>query len=148
MSTYKRNYHTKPINKGTLGEFSKVWEEYEELKDASNQNLVLMCLCELSDILGALCAVMPNMHITTDIEIISHNTNEDCMLNDLYLNLFKLDSALYVNETNKDSIDIAPLISEILHNLNELTNLYKDRLSFSSVTAFMEKTKEACNENR
>lgn len=148
MSTYKRNYHTKTINKGTLGEFSKVWEEYEELKDASNQNLVLMCLCEISDILGALCAVVPNMPINTDIEITSYNLNEDSILDGLYLNLFNLDSALYVNETNMYSIDIAPLFNKILHDLNELTNLYKDRLSFNSVTAFMEKTKEACNENR
>ena len=47
-------YHTREINKGILGEFSKIEEEFEELKDAYGQEDPVMVLCECSDLLGAI----------------------------------------------------------------------------------------------
>lgn len=47
-------YHTRKIEKGVLGEFSKIKEEFEELEDAVNQNDPIMILCECSDLIGAI----------------------------------------------------------------------------------------------
>ena len=47
-------YHKKQIEKGTLGEFSKVKEEFEELEDAFEQKDSILILCELSDMVGAI----------------------------------------------------------------------------------------------
>ncbi len=47
-------YHTKEIEKGVLGEFSKIREEYEELEDAILQGDSILTLCELSDMIGAI----------------------------------------------------------------------------------------------
>ena len=47
-------YHTKVIEKGVLGEFSKIKEEFEELEDAISQNDSILTLCELSDLAGAI----------------------------------------------------------------------------------------------
>lgn len=48
-------YHSKFIQKGEYGEFSKIEEEYKELEDIWNntQNRVLTA-CELSDLYGAM----------------------------------------------------------------------------------------------
>jgi hypothetical protein len=47
-------YHINRINKGVLGEFSKIQEEYEELIDAIQQKDKILQLCELSDLIGAI----------------------------------------------------------------------------------------------
>ncbi len=47
-------YHIRNIPVGTLGEWSKVSEEIEEIIDALEQNLKPMVLIELCDCLGAL----------------------------------------------------------------------------------------------
>ena len=47
-------YHTHRIEKGVLGEISKIREEYEELIDAYEQEDRIMQLCELSDLVGAI----------------------------------------------------------------------------------------------
>lgn len=54
METNNYGYHTKVIEKGVLGEFSKIKEEFEELEDAYKQNDKIMMLCELSDLIGAI----------------------------------------------------------------------------------------------
>lgn len=46
-------YHTRKIEKGVLGEFSKMREEFEEFKDGLDQQDPILCLCELSDLVGA-----------------------------------------------------------------------------------------------
>lgn len=53
-------YHRIKINKGNLGEFSKINEEFEELKDAVEQNNPILQLVELSDLLGAIEAYSEN----------------------------------------------------------------------------------------
>jgi hypothetical protein len=47
-------YHVTDIPRGEYGEISKIIEEALELKDAMEQGQKLMCLIELSDILGAI----------------------------------------------------------------------------------------------
>lgn len=47
-------YHLKHIEKGELGDVSKITEEYEEFIDAIEQGNIIMALLELSDLLGAI----------------------------------------------------------------------------------------------
>lgn len=47
-------YHIKDIPRGKFGEISKIEEELAELKDAEEQGVKVMVLCELSDMLGAM----------------------------------------------------------------------------------------------
>jgi hypothetical protein len=47
-------YHVTDIQKGKYGEFSKIVEEFEELKDANSQDDKILELCEMSDLLGAM----------------------------------------------------------------------------------------------
>jgi len=47
-------YHIKKIEKGNLGEFSKIKEEYDELHDALQQKCKIMAAVELSDLYGAM----------------------------------------------------------------------------------------------
>jgi len=41
------SYHTREIEKGVLGEFSKIREEFEELEDAVLQGDSILTLCVL-----------------------------------------------------------------------------------------------------
>lgn len=45
-------YHTRKIEKGVVGEASKIREEFEEFMDAVEQNNRVMELVELSDMVG------------------------------------------------------------------------------------------------
>jgi hypothetical protein len=47
-------YHTNPIPKGVLGQFSKIKEEFNELEDAATQDIKLLILNELADLYGAM----------------------------------------------------------------------------------------------
>lgn len=47
-------YHIRDISRGKFGEISKIEEELLELKDADEQGVKVMVLCELSDMLGAM----------------------------------------------------------------------------------------------
>lgn len=47
-------YHIKDIPRGKFGEISKIEEELAELKDADEQGVQIMVLCELADMLGAM----------------------------------------------------------------------------------------------
>ena len=49
-----KGYHTVKIEKGVLGDFSKIKEEFDELVDAHKQENKVLELCELSDLLGAI----------------------------------------------------------------------------------------------
>lgn len=57
-------YHITQIQKGTLGELSKVREEFEEAVDAHCQDNPVMLLLELADMLGAIEAVAAKYNIT------------------------------------------------------------------------------------
>lgn len=47
-------YHNKKIKSGVLGKFSKIREEFEELKDAHEQKCAVLEICELCDLIGAI----------------------------------------------------------------------------------------------
>lgn len=51
MSKFHKN---KQIPKGKIGEFSKIEEEFEELKDAIEQGDKVLTICELTDLIGAI----------------------------------------------------------------------------------------------
>lgn len=67
---FNKGYHLKEIEKGTLGLFSKIKEEFLEAEDAMEQDNPLMCLMELSDLLGAIEA-FANKHNLTLEELIT-----------------------------------------------------------------------------
>jgi len=69
-------YHTKRIQKGELGEFSKIREEFEELEDAYDQNDPIMIICECSDIIGAIKHYVSKFNITID-DLISFNNKTE-----------------------------------------------------------------------
>ena len=47
-------YHKVNIQKGVLGEYSKIQEEIQELEDAASQNAKVLIICELCDLIGAI----------------------------------------------------------------------------------------------
>lgn len=47
-------YHINEIEKGVLGESSKIIEEVAELHDAEEQGNKVLALCELADLIGAI----------------------------------------------------------------------------------------------
>jgi len=47
-------YHIKEIERGVFGDFSKIEEEWEELIDARSQNAIILELCEIADLYGAI----------------------------------------------------------------------------------------------
>ena len=53
-------YHTIKIDKGILGEFSKIKEEFQEAEDGFYQNNPILVLCELADMLGAVESFVEN----------------------------------------------------------------------------------------
>ena len=53
-------YHLQEIEKGEIGELSKIKEEIAELEDALEQNSKIMALIELSDLYGAWHMVLLN----------------------------------------------------------------------------------------
>lgn len=55
-------YHLREIERGVLGEPSKVREEAEEFMDACEQGVQIMALVEASDLVGALVAWLKKHH--------------------------------------------------------------------------------------
>ena len=46
--------HKRNIEKGNFGEFSKIEEEFQELKDANEQHCKILEICEICDLIGAI----------------------------------------------------------------------------------------------
>ena len=59
-------YHLKEIEKGVLGEFSKIREEFQEAEDADLQGDSLLMFCELADMLGAMEEYLKKWNLTID----------------------------------------------------------------------------------
>lgn len=59
-------YHIKDIEKGKLGEFSKIREEFEELQDANEQKSSVLEICELADLLGAIEAYAKKWNLSLE----------------------------------------------------------------------------------
>jgi len=68
-------YHKTEIPKGTLGEFSKIEEEFNELRDAHSQSNKVLEICELSDMLGAIEAYAAKWNLSlADLEQMQKST--------------------------------------------------------------------------
>lgn len=68
-------YHTKKIPKGKIGEFSKIKEEFLELKDAYKQKDLILVICELTDLYGAIeCYVEARGFTMKDLKKFSDKT--------------------------------------------------------------------------
>lgn len=61
-------YHLSHIEKGVLGEASKVLEETNEFVDAVAQGVSIMALVELSDLVGAIEAYLAKHHPTMSLD--------------------------------------------------------------------------------
>lgn len=61
-------YHLREIDKGVLGEASKVREEVEEFLDAVDQGVSIMALVELSDLIGAVQAYLEVHHPSVSLQ--------------------------------------------------------------------------------
>lgn len=59
-------YHLTEIEKGELGEFSKIKEEFLEAKDSFAQGNPIMTLLELSDLIGAIEAYAINHNMSLE----------------------------------------------------------------------------------
>lgn len=57
-------YHKVKIEKGVLGEFSKIREEFLEAEDALEQDNKVMLLVELCDLIGAVEAYVEKHNMT------------------------------------------------------------------------------------
>jgi phosphoribosyl-ATP pyrophosphohydrolase len=59
-------YHKRKIEKGVLGEFSKIQEEFEELLDAYEQDDAILQMCEMSDLIGAIELYAKKFNLSLD----------------------------------------------------------------------------------
>lgn len=64
----KPGYHIARIQKGVLGESSKIREEVDELMDAEAQGARVMAIVELSDLLGAVEAYLETQKLGVTME--------------------------------------------------------------------------------
>ncbi len=64
-------YHITNIEKGELGEFSKIEEEFLELKDAKSQGSSVMMLIEMADLIGAMSLYLEKHHNMTVGDLIT-----------------------------------------------------------------------------
>ena len=70
-------YHKTTITKGILGESSKIKEEFEEFFDAVEQNDIILQLCELTDLYGAIESYLESMGLTMeDLKKFSDKTKQ------------------------------------------------------------------------
>jgi phosphoribosyl-ATP pyrophosphohydrolase len=68
-------YHLDKIEKGIIGEASKITEEYQEFIDAVKQGNRVMEIIELSDLLGAISLYVQRYNLTLrDLETMSEVT--------------------------------------------------------------------------
>ena len=66
MNENNYGYHKINIEKGKIGEISKIEEELNELKDAEKQNSKIMIYVELSDLYGAIEEYCSTLNLTME----------------------------------------------------------------------------------
>lgn len=143
------SYHkNKNIKKGTIGEFSKIEEEFEELKDAVDQDDKILILCEMADLLGAVELYLKENYY-------KGITLESCIeFSRKTQNAFKdgtrKNSDEYVNKKSWTEEDIRPMCmheswDEIVHNesKSELTDVWSDPYIFDKEPSIQEKMMRA-----
>lgn len=68
-------YHKNIIEKGIIGEFSKIKEEFQELEDAFEQNDKILQICEMSDLIGAIELYADKFGLTlNDLKVFNDKT--------------------------------------------------------------------------
>lgn len=118
-------YHIKEIQKGQLGEQSKIYEEALELQDAIEQDCRIMQLVEMSDLVGAV-EYFAIKHDVLDIE------NFKNLLNSLTYARVDFDNSeighllqtIEKYPEDKDSITLENWMSKILLSLHYFLNKY------------------------
>lgn len=73
-------YHKNKIDKGVLGEFSKIKEEFQELEDAFEQENKVLQICELSDLIGAIEFYAKSFNLTLEDLIKMKESNKNAFL--------------------------------------------------------------------
>ena len=73
-------YHVNKIDKGTLGEFSKIKEEFQELQDAHEQNHNVLQICEMCDLVGAIELYAEKFNLSLDDIIKMKESNKAAFL--------------------------------------------------------------------
>lgn len=144
----KRKYHITDIQKGVIGEFSKIWEEYDELVDANRQGQKLMCLCEICDLIGALELYIENEYGFNLILQPSNLTIEPINDAEVHNSLEMLFYELYYLEFCKNDKSTRNKVDVIINTINkEIITLLRYYKSFdmSDVLAFTHKTIESFN---
>jgi hypothetical protein len=128
-------YHLTPILKGTLGQFSKVEEEFNEFLDAINQNCTVMALLELSDLLGAAQLYYESHNQTSLLEKKLHDIYKYNLRNKLSNSLIQL--KISFSELQKDPLDYS-LWSNFLWVINHYAANYNlnihDLQNMSNIT--------------
>jgi hypothetical protein len=77
----KMGYHLREIKKGTIGEASKIEEEFFEFKDAIEQDNKVMALVELCDLIGAIeLYTVKNFNISLNDLIIMKKATESAFM--------------------------------------------------------------------
>ncbi len=74
-------YHITTIQKGELGSWTKIREEFEEFQDAVNQRNDIMALLELSDMIGAIEAYVKSYNLSLDDLITMSKATQRAFLN-------------------------------------------------------------------
>ena len=73
-------WHIDKIEKGVLGESSKILEEVLELIDTEKQNLPIISLWELTDVIGAIEAYLYKHHPSITInDLLNHSRKNSQM---------------------------------------------------------------------
>lgn len=73
-------YHKNKIDKGVLGEFSKIKEEFQELEDAFEQENKVLQICELCDLIGAIEFYAKSFNLTLEDLIKMKESNKNAFL--------------------------------------------------------------------
>src|SRR5699024_4517991 len=115
-------YHTKNIEKGVLGEISKLEEEKEELNDNSGSKILI--LCELSDYYGALIRYIENKSIMEEEDLNTTPFSQHSL--DLKLSMERFNyhhNKITTLEVNGERDKIPPVIHSIVSDINSIANI-------------------------
>lgn len=126
-------YHIKFINKGVLGFFSKIEEEFNEFKDAHEQNSTVMELVELSDLIGATIAFYRKNNKDSRWVNVHEVLLKECSPTNIdYHDLVLKFEAL--NKIKTDFTDLANFILAIHHYVKKFNLSYSDLYTMHTIT--------------
>ena len=73
-------YHVNKIPKGVLGENSKIVEEFLELQDAYEQGNIILQICEMCDLIGAIEAKARVFNLTLQDLVVMKDATKQAFL--------------------------------------------------------------------